>query len=135
MTCLVSRLVELYNSLCAYKKRNILSCMTTTHTMVVKLSHETVVSFGCFARQRPLSLSLLSLLHVIKNLMWHCMGRPMGLLMCNNVLALICSSTDLKATSADLLWEKNIVQAKNTHTKTLCKKWLMRARSQTACYH
>jgi hypothetical protein len=85
--------------------------------MVVKLSHETVVSFGCFARQRPLSLSLLSLLHVIKNLMWHCMGRPMGLLMCNNVLALICSLTDLKATSADLLWEKNIVQKKHTQKR------------------
>jgi hypothetical protein len=30
-----------------------------------------------------------SLLHIIKNPMWHCMGRPMGLLMCTNVLALI----------------------------------------------
>jgi hypothetical protein len=40
---------------------------------------------GCFARQWPLSLSLFSLLHIIKNPMWHRMGRPMGL-MCDNVL-------------------------------------------------
>jgi hypothetical protein len=46
------------------------------------------------------------------------MGRPMGLLMCNNVLALICSLTDLKATSADLLCEKNIVK-KNTHKNAM----------------
>jgi hypothetical protein len=39
--------------------------------------------------------------------------------MCNNVLALICSLTDLKATSADLLWEKNIVQKKNTHKNAM----------------
>jgi hypothetical protein len=67
-----------------------MSCMaTTTHTMVVKLSHKVVVSLmsGCFAKQRPLSLSLLSHLHIIKNLMWHCMGRPMKQLTCSNVLA------------------------------------------------
>jgi hypothetical protein len=43
---------------------------------------------GCFPKQRPLSLSPLSLLHIIKNLMWHCMGRPMRQLTCSNVLAL-----------------------------------------------
>jgi hypothetical protein len=37
--------------------------------------------------------------------------------MCNNVLALICSLTDLKATSADLLWEKNIVKKKHTQKR------------------
>jgi hypothetical protein len=44
---------------------------------------------GCFARQRPLYLSLHSLLHIIKNPTWHCMWQPMGLLACINVLALI----------------------------------------------
>jgi hypothetical protein len=36
---------------------------TTTHTMVVKLAHEVV------AKQRPLFLSSLSLLHVIKKIL------------------------------------------------------------------
>jgi hypothetical protein len=60
--------------------------------MVVKLSHETVVSLMRWLfREATTSFSLLtlSLLHVIKNLMWHCMGRPMRLLTCNNILALI----------------------------------------------
>jgi hypothetical protein len=58
--------------------------------MVVELSHEVVVSFmrWLFREATTLSLSLLSLLHIIKNSMWHCMGRPMGLLTCTNVLAL-----------------------------------------------
>jgi hypothetical protein len=67
-----------------------MSCMaTTTHTMVVKLSHKVVVSLmsGCFVKQRPLSLSFLSHLHIIKNLTWYCMGRHMEQLTCSNVLA------------------------------------------------
>jgi hypothetical protein len=41
-------------------------------------------------REATTSFSLLlSLLHIIKNFTWHCMGRPMGLLTCINVIALI----------------------------------------------
>jgi hypothetical protein len=42
------------------------------------LFREATTSFSLFA---------LSLLHIIKNPMWHCMRRAMGLLMCTNVLA------------------------------------------------
>jgi hypothetical protein len=70
-----------------------MSCMAiTTHTMVVELSHEVVVSFmGWLFREATtsFSLSLLSLLHIIKNHMCQCMRRPMGLLTCTNVLALL----------------------------------------------
>jgi hypothetical protein len=68
-----------------------MSCMaTTTHTMVVELFHEVVVSLirwlFCEA-MTSFSLLALSLPHH-QNPMWHCMGRPMGLLTCTNVLAL-----------------------------------------------
>ena len=43
---------------------------------------------GCFAKQPPLSLTSLSLLHITKNLTWHCMRRAMKPLTCSNVLAL-----------------------------------------------
>jgi hypothetical protein len=61
--------------------------LVLTHTMVLKLSHEVVVSLmrWLFRKQRTLSLSLLSLIHIIKNPMWHCMGRPMGPLTCTNL--------------------------------------------------
>jgi hypothetical protein len=64
-----------------------MSCMaTTTHTMVMVLSHEVVVSLMRWLfREATTSFSLL---HIIKNPMWHCMGRPMKLLTCTNVLAL-----------------------------------------------
>jgi hypothetical protein len=64
MSCLVSRLVDLYNSLiCARKERNIMSCMATiTHTIVVELSHELVVSFMRWLfREATTSFSLLAL--------------------------------------------------------------------------
>jgi hypothetical protein len=61
----------------------------TSHTMVVELSHKVVVLFmtWLFREATTSSLSLLSLLRIIKNLIWHCMGRLM-VLMCTNVLAL-----------------------------------------------
>jgi hypothetical protein len=60
---------------------------TTTHTMIVELSHEVVVWFMRWLfREATTSFSLL---HIIKNHMWHCMGRPMRLLTCTNVLTLI----------------------------------------------
>jgi len=43
---------------------------------------------GCFAKQLPLSLTTLSLLHITKNFMWHCMRQPMRPLTCSNVPAL-----------------------------------------------
>jgi hypothetical protein len=57
----------------------------------MELSHEVVVSFMRWLFHEAMtsfSLLALSLLHIIKNPMWHCMGRPMGLLTCTNVLAL-----------------------------------------------
>jgi hypothetical protein len=74
-----------------------MSCMaTTTHTMVVKLSHKVVVSLMRWLfREATTSFSLSSLsLHIIKNLMWHCMGRPMGQLMCSNVVPVQLWSRD-----------------------------------------
>jgi hypothetical protein len=69
-----------------------MNCMaTTTQTMVMKLSHKVAVSLMrwlCREATTSFSLLTLSLLHIIKNLMWHCMGRPMGQLTCSNVLAL-----------------------------------------------
>jgi hypothetical protein len=63
-------------------------CMAiTTHTMVVELSHEIVISFMRWLF-RELFLSPCSLLHIIKNPMWHCTERSMGLMTCTNVLAL-----------------------------------------------
>jgi hypothetical protein len=56
---------------------------TTTHTMVVKLSHELVVSRG-----NDLIVSPCSLLHIIENSTCHCMRRHMGLLTCTNVFDL-----------------------------------------------
>jgi hypothetical protein len=69
-----------------------MSCMaTTTHIMVVELSHDVVVSFMrwlfCEATT-SFSLLTLSLFHIIKNPMWHCMRQPIGLLTCTNVLTL-----------------------------------------------
>jgi hypothetical protein len=62
-----------------------MSCMaTTTHTIVVKLSHEVIIS-----RSNDLFLSPRSLLHIIKNFTWHCMRQPIELLTCSNLLALI----------------------------------------------
>jgi hypothetical protein len=64
MTCLVSRLIDLYNSfICAHKKMNIMSCRAiTTHTMVVELSHEVVVSFMMWLfREATTFFSLLAL--------------------------------------------------------------------------
>jgi hypothetical protein len=54
-----------------------MSCMATTiHTMVVKLSHEVVVSLMRWLfREATTSFSLLtlSLLHIIKNPIWYYM--------------------------------------------------------------
>jgi hypothetical protein len=64
-----------------------MSCMaTTTHTMVVELSHEVVVSRG-----NDIFLSSCSLLHIIKNPIW----RPMRLLTCTNVLALVLHEANI----------------------------------------
>jgi hypothetical protein len=89
MSCLVSCPVDLYNSLiCAHKKEyyelhgnnnSYNSCGVVSWGSC--LVHEVVVSRG-----NDLFLSLLSLLHIIKNPMWHCIG-PMRLLTCTNVLA------------------------------------------------
>ena len=63
---------------------------TTTHTMVE--SSLILLNFSlwgsCFARQPLLSLTLLSLHHITKNPMWHCMRRPMRRITCSNVPAL-----------------------------------------------
>jgi hypothetical protein len=60
MSCQVSRLVEIYNSLIYALKRNILSNMATiTHTIVVKLSRDVVVSFmRLLSRGNDLFLSI-----------------------------------------------------------------------------
>jgi hypothetical protein len=75
-----------------------MSCMTTTtHTMVVELSHEVVVSFMRWLfREATTSFPLLSLSSTSsKKHIWHCMGRPMRLLTCTNVHALrVCGSVD-----------------------------------------
>jgi hypothetical protein len=83
--------MNLHNSLiCAYKKGIFeLHDNSNSYTGCEVISRD-----GCFAREVVVSrgnnlfLSLPSLLHIIKNLMWHCMRRPMGLLTCTNVLAL-----------------------------------------------
>jgi hypothetical protein len=64
---------------------------TTTHTMVVELSHEVVVSFMRWLfHEATTSFALLALSpHIIKNHMWHCMRQPMRLLTCTNVFTLI----------------------------------------------
>jgi hypothetical protein len=49
-----------------------MSCMaTTTYTMVVKLSHEVVVSLMRLLFRD--AMTSLSLLHITTNPMWHCM--------------------------------------------------------------
>jgi hypothetical protein len=80
MSCLVSRLVDLYNSLiCAHKKEYYELHGNNSYNGCGVVSwgscfvHEVVVSRG-----NDLFLSLLSLLHIIKNPMWHCMRRPIG---------------------------------------------------------
>jgi hypothetical protein len=65
MSFLVSRLVDLYNSLiCAHKKEYYELYGKTTHTMVVELSHEVVVSFTRWLfHEATTSFSLLALSH------------------------------------------------------------------------
>jgi hypothetical protein len=82
--------LELYNSLsCAYKESNIMSCMvTTTHTIVVKLSggcfaHEVVASRGNDLFHSPCSLSSTSskiLRGTAGDDLWDCWRIPMYLL-------------------------------------------------------
>jgi hypothetical protein len=70
-----------------HKLRNYIDLATTTHTMVVQLSHEIVVSLMRWLfRKATTSFSLLTLFppHQ-KNPTWHCMGRPMGLLTCGKL--------------------------------------------------
>ena len=75
---------------------------TTTRTMVG--SSLVLLNFslwgGCFAKQPPLSLTSLSLFHITKNPMWHCMRRFMRPLMCSNVPALMMTRiAEVKAQS------------------------------------
>jgi hypothetical protein len=54
---------------------------TTTHTIVVKLSHEVVVSLvrWLFREATTSFFSKHSLLHIIQNFKWPCMGQHMEL--------------------------------------------------------
>jgi hypothetical protein len=52
-----------------YKKKNIISCMATTRTIVVELSNEVVVSLiKWLFRATTFFLFLLSLSHIIKKI-------------------------------------------------------------------